>query len=476
MLSHCLPFYVLENGYKCFDKMNADDKLEELRRREVIRNVPLVCCVVVILLLGIIGNAFSFAYYGFRRKLTVTNFLIASLAANDLIANLIFCDELPIMFRSFDYRDKAGCKTIFFLNNWVMINSVLMLAVIAVDRQRRICRPFSNQLSLRAAFGTIIGMATVTFCLTLREVFLADIITKPILMNDNSTIYGYFCSHTKSESTAGIIKASHLINITIFCAAVIVIVVAYSLVARHIVKTRNALFIGSFKRSSNSYLHIASIFSDANASRETRISGNGIAEKCQDVNETKECENVCVIAVNDNVCFIEDQKVEYSSETVASTHDTPFKSTRPTNGSAVELNKTNALSEERGARLSVSPQLSNVNRDSFRSDLTGRSYQAEKRVTKMIVVFTIASIMSFVPYFGVMLFVPRHISTEENLSNMGKKIARQFYMLSCVVNPYVMCGFNERFRQFIISCICKRTCKHLEHSSPAKPVGVNHPS
>lgn len=479
-------------------EVTEDPRLQELRLREEMRNIPLAAFVAVVLILGVVGNSFSVVFYGFKQRLTVTNFFIAALGINDLLANLIFCDELTLIFKSFVFRDRAGCKTVFFLNNWIMINSVALLTIISVDRHRRICHPFSGQLSQRKARIIVVGGSLLTCILTARELFLADIVTKPVKMNDNSTIYAYFCTHTNNKSYATFIKASHLINIIIFGTAVIILIIAYGLIARKVVMSRKAVFlIGGSEHSSDSSL----------PDTKTKENTNGDVEKVVD-----ECQSLKVVVSapqEENMKCPSETKLSEKSETLIESLANIEKQTVVSRNSQKssslmtqlpvigikELNRNNncEINEQMGVSLPVEcnqedtisvakpikENLQRLNkaavkktnslaksnpkeRLSSKSDSLKQNFKAEKKITLMIAVFTCVSILSFMPYFGTMLFVPRHVSTEDNLSNMEKKIARQFYMLKCVVNPYIMCCFNKKFRRFIANVIRRRNCGAIE--------------
>lgn len=532
--------------------MDVDEaRVAELKRREIIRSIPLIVLVVVMLLLGIVGNSFSIAFYGFHRRKTVTDFLIASLAANDFLACFVFCDEIPIAFQAFTFTDVTGCKCVFFLNNWMLVNSVILLTVIAVDRYRRVCHPFSRQMSKEVALRIVIAVTFMTFCLTLREPFLADIVTKPIKMNDNTTLYGYFCSHTDDESAVAVIKASHIMNITIFASAVLVIIIVYSFIAKAIVKTRSAVLRHPVESSSSTNTNnvetniVETINAEANnvvinIVEKNNVETNNVERHKVDNNNVKtsivetsntetntveinnietdsgkiniveninvEMNNVEMNRVDNNnaeTSIVETSNIE-TNIVETNTVQTNQSETHNVEKQASESvgNDNNAFEDESQSACAISSlserlsQLENsqslstasdasskmksttlkkeaarsksvarqprdrrsTGGNTFRSGGSREHSHAEKRVTIMITAFTIVSILSFVPYFAVNLFVPRHVITEDNLSNMWKKTGRQFYMLNCVVNPYVMCCFNNTFRRYVKNFFCQKTC------------------
>lgn len=429
-----------------------DPRVEELRRREVARNIPLIVVVGIVLVLGIIGNAFSFAFYGFSRKRTVTNFLIAALALNDLTANIVFCDELALVLQSFTFRDRAGCKTVFVINNWILINSVVLLAVIAIDRYRRICHPFSRQMSKRVAWFAVVGVTVVTFCLTLREAFLAEIVKKSVKMNDNSTVFGYFCTHTADKTYAQLITVSHVVNITLFFGSVIVMAVLYILVIRKVVKTKALLNVTC-----------KSVFKKENSSTSAATESTGVSDGGKTPQDSKDQSQTTSNAGSPILEKSDNSKMGQETDILMTKREPVNEQCFSNNAALNNTSPDEGNTEKKGVgdkKAIVSFQASSYEKtediDNVKND-----YGVEKSITKMIIVFSAASILSFVPYFAAM-FMPRHVSTEDNLSNFSKKVARQFYMLNCVVNPYIMCYFNTSFRRFIKSFICRRTCQLSE--------------
>lgn len=408
-------------------------RLEDIREREINDNIPLLVVAVGMIVLGIIGNSTSIAFYGFSEKKIVTNILISFLAVNDLIACIVFCDEIFVLFYTFKFTNIAACKAIFVANNWVVITSVALMTVISIDRYRRICHPFSWQLTIRTAKVTVGCVVLFTFCFNLREAFLADIVTKYIRTNDNSTIKGFVCTHTDDKSLTAVIKASDIFNMITYFTLFSVVIIAYSLIIKKLVTTNYILHRSRRDAINNSQL------SDTSPGR-----GN-----CNEGYETSERNNTDSLTLTETA----DSPVNRHS-TVSTTETTKIADVSAVTIQLenVERNEHTLERESLDSKRCVSNLSVNTSKTIHESSKTS---EIEKKITRMVAAMTIVSILSFVPYFTIVMFVPRHISTENDPSSMGKKIARQFYMLNSIVNPYIICYFNSKFRMFVKGIICK---------------------
>lgn len=388
-----------------------DERVWQLSNREIQDNIPLVVVVATCLFLGILGNGFALAFFGFKRPRSVTDLLISFLATTDLVACAVYYDEFIIVFQSFTFTNLIGCKVIFVVNNWVTITSLSFLAFIAIDRHRRICRPLKGQMSERFAKIAAATLVIFTFILNFKEVFLAEIVTKHVAMNDNSSVAIYVCSHSADKEKVAAIKASFIITITAYVCLFVVIIASYVVICRQIRR------ISLIKR---------------------KLKTKRFEENAAYVYEKKE-------EKNEEVQKESSANVEKPSESSSYTYES-------TDTKISDLDQPKVLFKTNEASASTQSVVVKI-------ESQQKVIQAERKVTKMIVVFTAVSLLSFVPYFVANLAIPRFVSTEKNLSNMNKKIARQFYMLNSIVNPYIICFFNANFRIFIKSCIAKITCR-----------------
>ena len=108
--------------------------------------------LAVLILPGVIGNLHVLFIYIFKKPQNNTKIFVCFLAVIDMVScticfpfNIVTC-LYPLM-----YYDNVSCKIFNFLNSFVLIGSALSLLVIAIERYRKICRPFLPQITLKHA-------------------------------------------------------------------------------------------------------------------------------------------------------------------------------------------------------------------------------------------------------------------------------------------------------------------------------------
>ena len=129
--------------YKILQKLN-DDKAEIYYEAIVFLGV--------LIPIGIISNLHVLLIYYFKKPNNSTRIFVCFLAANDLVA-CAFCFPFNIVsyMNPLTYYDDPSCRIFFFLGGCVLIGSALTLLAIAIERYRKICKPFLTQVSLTRA-------------------------------------------------------------------------------------------------------------------------------------------------------------------------------------------------------------------------------------------------------------------------------------------------------------------------------------
>ena len=113
-----------------------------------------ILCYCVLLLMSVIGNTLLVAIIKTNKRLqTITNYLIANVAASDIINTLLVVPrkitEILLGPRSWLVSGLLGsilCKSISFLQDITTAVSIISLVVITTDRYRGIVFPFQKQL------------------------------------------------------------------------------------------------------------------------------------------------------------------------------------------------------------------------------------------------------------------------------------------------------------------------------------------
>jgi hypothetical protein len=113
--------------------------------------LPVVVYVVILMVLGIIGNLVVCYIYIFRWKKKTLKYFIGTLAAYDFITSIV-CMPIEIaMLRNpvtLTLNDPNLCKFVRFIRFTTSSGAGLMLLIIAVDRYRRICKISRPQIQV----------------------------------------------------------------------------------------------------------------------------------------------------------------------------------------------------------------------------------------------------------------------------------------------------------------------------------------
>ena len=148
-----------------FDQLNLlkhQKQLEELNNAEVKRLIPTIAFLLVISVAGSIGNSIIFHVYRTSYKTaTSAKCFILCLSLIDL---LTCCFAIPLeivtIFDQFTFEYVWLCKISRVFNTLGTNSSAYLLLFIAVDRFRKVCRPFGWQIG---TFGAkcLIGLAVL---------------------------------------------------------------------------------------------------------------------------------------------------------------------------------------------------------------------------------------------------------------------------------------------------------------------------
>ncbi|XP_048735218.2 orexin receptor type 2-like [Ostrea edulis] len=125
---------------------------EYLNAKEVPVYTPALVYTVLLLLVGVPGNAIVLYVYFQKWGRSSTRTFILGLAMLDLVNCLVtYPMEIALMLRPFLFDYSVLCKVTRFATYCCNTSSGLVLIAIAVDRYQRICRPLHNPMTPRTA-------------------------------------------------------------------------------------------------------------------------------------------------------------------------------------------------------------------------------------------------------------------------------------------------------------------------------------
>lgn len=165
--------------------------LQCLNNEKAFLFIPVIIFVVLIMIIGTVGNIMVIYIYTWRFKRRSANFFISGMAIFDLLGCLI---SMPAgvydLIHSYTFEDAIGCKIVKYTEAVIIYGSSIILIEIAFDRYFKICKPLRI---LRTSRIKQMCLAACVFAIILASpaLFLFGVTKQPTPIDGT---YGYDCS------------------------------------------------------------------------------------------------------------------------------------------------------------------------------------------------------------------------------------------------------------------------------------------
>ena len=461
--------YSVDNS-SLYEETGDEVTLEDLSQDEVERLIPLIVYLSLICVCGTLGN--SLVCYIYKTKYGPSNcrtFVICLSAIDFFSCVLVIPFEIAVVLQEYNFQEEIICKVSVFLNTWPTLSSGLMLLSIAIDRYRKVCKPFGWQISLKLARDICIFniFAALGFS------WLSPIIygvNKSVFEDYNVTISECTVKDSMKETMYPLIN-----NITfafLFLGALISMSVMYCFIGigvkRH--SKKHLYQIRKHGRSENSTLADAS-----NASELTIRSGNVVLESNKQVNETIDSSEAMFASETSETKSVEDilegelclPKEHQIEKTSRDRNDNTARDRKSAFMTLLEntLKNRNTLfltkslnSLHSGTVSRTNSSRSSKTRIILETKQTSRQLKTHKTAYIMFLI-SLAFILSYLPLLAILLtrsinslFVPELSDTERAVY----KFCLRSYYLSCTTNPLIYGIWDARFRK-----ACRRIMRKL---------------
>ena len=154
---------------------------------------PTLGYILLLMVAGLVGNTVVFLVYYRRFKPSVTRTFILAMCVCDLLTNTLSfpADILEIGFHN-TFNHTWACRLTRTVKTYLGCLSASILVAVALDRYRRICRPFSaEQASSKSVFVTLVVCALGTLAITVPYTVLAG---RQTVRFEGTNITGFKCS------------------------------------------------------------------------------------------------------------------------------------------------------------------------------------------------------------------------------------------------------------------------------------------
>ena len=433
--------------------------LEKFNEQMLRIQLPAIIYAAILMLVGIPGNAVVLYIYFFKWRRSTSRMFILYLALFDLIYCLTILPMEIVTMRYSVMMDKPILCKIFRFSTYLMNgSSALVLLGIAIDRFRRICRPYQRTFSEKTSKYICIGAVIISVSITWPSIVLYGkrVISIGPISGQSCLIENKYDSSFFPMFFLGIMG---VITLVIFTA----LAVLYYCVGMQIYKHRQ------FKK--NRCTHVEKVASDhsttvnshnpkvgeENAKRAdngTIINGvktHSATEQCLEEATKKEAETKYEspkqIPIHDSESCLQDESnlngtvhTEEKNPDVLKCDDSPRKDDgSPTKRNKKTRKRVKYVLVRNASTLNSSGRTKCINCVTVR---IGKS-------TFMLFLITIAYIISFLPFYTIIIIRQSTEGFVQQLSAAGYTAYHVFlrsYLLSSAINPIIYSFCNPQFR------------------------------
>lgn len=395
------------------------DDLSKLKAKEL---VPSLVYLALLMVVGVIGNAFVLIIYYFRFGPSTHRCFILVLAFYDFFACIVGAPwTIAESFYAYSYFDEVSCKIFRFILYYTCIASSLTLVLIAFERFRKICTPLKSQFSVKMAKKALFIVAGIISSLSACPAFV---------------FYGNATIETGLNGTTGI---------------------------RCFIMDTYEHELSDWPLAFNVYLLLLAFASTVSMS----ICYIGIARQVSKMG-TENISKRIQATVRPSQCELSSCNSDLEESEIVSAYQQskvhPNLSETPSTGS-----KKSEKQSSNGMKAS----LRNINTVRARSSkwakkvlhrLSSSSGKKTLRVTKMLTLVTIVFVMSYLPHLTLMIWSmilgPRgqHKLPTDNVY----KLLFYSFLVNNLVNPFIYAAMDLKFRRELKNLLkCKFTWKKV---------------
>ena len=213
----------------------TDRTLEDLHKDVFQDYLPVIITLIFLAVIGVVGNAVTIKYYMSKDTRKPVIWLILSLAKTDFCVCLLLFAAAAELSVNILFRSAILCKIIYFLDYAIIYTSIMILALVSVDRYRKICKPFGTQVSLKFSKCAVLAQVITAFLISSRAWVTYDVVEITFVNVSRQTVVGYQCETTDAEYFAFAVGFFHYFDTVTVGAIFVVFVIAYSLILRALV-------------------------------------------------------------------------------------------------------------------------------------------------------------------------------------------------------------------------------------------------
>lgn len=214
---------------------DQDELLSDLNDEEAKLFIPVILYVGTLMLIGTIGNSMVVYFYGCKSKSSTSVSFIFALAIFDLVTCVIGMPmEIADLRYFFNFENELACKALRCITHFASISSGITLVAIAVDRYRRICKPFERQMNNKHVKVICVCTGILSILLSWPAFVFNEVVDVEIQNKKGETVIGKDCTTTKRDSYRPYMLAFNIVYLVAFTIVTVVLAVLYTFVSRQL--------------------------------------------------------------------------------------------------------------------------------------------------------------------------------------------------------------------------------------------------
>lgn len=406
--------------------------------------IPNDVILILYLILGFGGNMLVILVYGLRMtKKSEERYFIPVLAISDLSGSVI-CASFAIGLNMFQakFTNTSICKAWWFFAAFTTYLSMLLLAIIAVHRYLKVCRPFGKQMSVVYKRLSIMLAICLALILGAPTVMLYGSVDFP---NTEKTLVGRRCSKLKNVSKIGSL--------------------IYSSIAGLVTLVTITMLIGFYgKIGCTIYRHFQHMSKDGSEKKTSEKNAHFTVTSESRSHDTKETISFDVT----------------SSRSDVTSSRTDVTSSRTYNNEPPTLEKCSDIIDNSNTKYSEQDssdaiQFENVDIVDSKNGPGKSKTRIKKKPTKnedfnrkvmykftlMFMMITIVFLVCYIPKVFLIVMEARNPKFWENFSDHQRAVVLFFYrgyIINNIVNPFIYAFMDLKFRHEAWSLLrCSKT-------------------
>ncbi|KAK3609589.1 hypothetical protein CHS0354_038586 [Potamilus streckersoni] len=233
-----------------------NETLEELNHRYAEALIPVTIFLGFLAVTGVIGNILVLFVFWRSKEYRKDTFRIFVISHG--VIDLVECVSLiPVeIFKHqqyFAFENTAACKAKCFFNVFASSAASFMLILINIDRFRRICQPFKNQVGYGLAIKLSSGMCFISILLALPSVALCGIQENLMMNIQGGLTKVYICSYEEIYKNNGWREAYKIALLTLTFIMLVLCTIVYILIGREVVMSFRRNCITHFMRQNSAW-------------------------------------------------------------------------------------------------------------------------------------------------------------------------------------------------------------------------------